>query len=352
MSKTSVTVLLLVGIIISLALNIFFGRFLIAEISTVPVFNRLKLLSPQAPIVINTREEVRTGASDVTAAISASKAKISTLLAVSGGKILPLGGAVNLTNDGLFLVPKSLLASHTSNELFIMENDGATGAVVSASSDPATSLAVIKTNLNNVSTAALGNSSALSTGQPLLVLYNGSLSFQPSFQESFVSTSQQDVFSKIFFSDQPSRTFGVQITGTIPVGAGLFDMNSKLVGIWDGHEIISSDVISDGLSVYTAGAIRPSFGFYYQYNTELEQNLLKVPTGVVIATPAVVTGSPADKAGLKVGDVLTQVDGQKISTDNLLEPLLEKYKPGDVITLTVVRGQVTITLKLTAGILK
>ena len=49
-------------------------------------------------------------------------------------------------------------------------------------------------------------------------------------------------------------------------------------------------------------------------------------------------GSPADKAGLKNGDVITAVDGKSIDNANNLRAIMQNHKPGDAIQLTVVKG--------------
>jgi VCBS repeat-containing protein len=63
----------------------------------------------------------------------------------------------------------------------------------------------------------------------------------------------------------------------------------------------------------------------------------------------VATGSPADKAGLKVGEVILSVDGTQINAQNSLQSLLSSHKPGDSVKLTVqgtdgTQRDVTVTL--------
>jgi S1-C subfamily serine protease len=59
---------------------------------------------------------------------------------------------------------------------------------------------------------------------------------------------------------------------------------------------------------------------------------------------AVVSGSPADKAGIKSGDIITKVNGKSITELDSLSSLLTQYKPGDTVTLTIYRNGKTITL--------
>jgi serine protease Do len=60
-------------------------------------------------------------------------------------------------------------------------------------------------------------------------------------------------------------------------------------------------------------------------------------------------GAPADKAGLKVDDVITQFDGQKIGNSEDLVTQLRRKRPGDEITVKVARGEETVSLKLVIG---
>ncbi len=59
------------------------------------------------------------------------------------------------------------------------------------------------------------------------------------------------------------------------------------------------------------------------------------PSGVIV--DAVVPDGPAAKAGLKAGDVITKVEGQKVKSFNTLAHAVESHKPGDKIKLAVAR---------------
>ena len=58
-------------------------------------------------------------------------------------------------------------------------------------------------------------------------------------------------------------------------------------------------------------------------------------------------GSPAEKAGLKKGDILLEIDGTKVVTNEVLRALLYKYKPGDVANITILRDGKEMKVEIT-----
>ena len=69
----------------------------------------------------------------------------------------------------------------------------------------------------------------------------------------------------------------------------------------------------------------------------------------VVKVASVVSGSPADKAGLQAGDVITAIDGKQIATADDLTALVNSYKPGDKAALTVDRNGSTKSISVTFG---
>jgi putative serine protease PepD len=75
----------------------------------------------------------------------------------------------------------------------------------------------------------------------------------------------------------------------------------------------------------------------------------KIASAAVQGTPAITPGGPADKAGLKPGDIITQLDGVQIDSGPTLVSEIWSHHPGDVVTVTYTRAGKTYTTSLTLG---
>jgi 2-alkenal reductase len=98
------------------------------------------------------------------------------------------------------------------------------------------------------------------------------------------------------------------------------------------------------------GDARPSFlGVQYEElnpQTAIERNL-SLTDGALLQE--VVGGSPADQAGLRVGDIITAVNGQRLDERHPLVSLLIEHVAGDTISLEILRDGSTFQTNLTLG---
>jgi 2-alkenal reductase len=115
--------------------------------------------------------------------------------------------------------------------------------------------------------------------------------------------------------------------------------------------------VSDQL-ITKGKVIRSYFGITYQMITPAEAGTLSnngrafpLVEGAWIngssGSSGVIKDGPADKAGLKNNDVITQIDGQPLNDNNPLVNVILGHKPGDTIKLTVQRGDQVLTIDLT-----
>jgi 2-alkenal reductase len=76
---------------------------------------------------------------------------------------------------------------------------------------------------------------------------------------------------------------------------------------------------------------------------------LGLPPAAGIQISAIVPGSPAAQAGLRVSDVVTKLNDQQIDQEHPLQSLMVRFRPGDKVRLTILRDTATQTVEVTLG---
>ncbi len=357
MSKGKVLILIVFIVGLTLVAQVLFGGWLSARLSTWPPLRRFNLFHPQAPIVITNKEVVRT--SDTQDAIDAAnkiKSRLSAVAMLQNNKLTVVGTAINVTGDGYFVTAQGAFAVKGA-AYFVVLNSGQSLPITALYSDPQTGLMFFRANTSSVSVAPFADSEGLQPGQKVFLASSSLASFTLGFRESWVVTTQNDNSGKIFNTDRPSRTFGLQSVGVLTPGETAVTLDGEVAGLWDGTNLLSANVVKAAVNLYfnnNEKIRRPVFGFNYQVISRAESSTLNVPQGALVAKPdsataAIVAGSPAATAGLQDGDYIIQVNDSKIDEGNQLEEVLEKIKPGDLASITVVRNKQTLILNLTAG---
>jgi S1-C subfamily serine protease len=147
-------------------------------------------------------------------------------------------------------------------------------------------------------------------------------------------------------------------------GGPLLDTGANVVGIntaiaADSNGIgfaIPIDIARPIMDQALAGQqlARPYMGIVYHTIDRqfASQNELPVNDGALVqvgnggTSPAVVPDSPADKAGIREGDIITKVDGQAIDGDHPLDATLSLHAPGDTVTVELLRDGGTVTVQV------
>jgi len=216
----------------------------------------------------------------------------------------------------------------------------------------------------------LGDSSKVQVGDRVVAIGNALGQFQNTVTSGIISGHGRDVTA----SDQSSLSTDENLTDLFQTdaainegnsGGPLVNMNGEVIGVntataSNAQNIGFAQPINDlrGLisGVLDNGTLQqPYLGVRYVSLTDdiaYEFNL-SVKRGAYVASsttdPAVVPGSPADKAGVKEKDIITKVNNTQINQNTSLTSALSRFKVGDKITLTIVRAAKTITIHATLG---
>lgn len=353
--------ILLLNILTALVAAIFIAPIVSARLSQVGWLRKLHWFNPQAPIVINTKEQIRVSdAGDPMMAFSKIQPKLSLLVAYNDKRLQVFSGAVNLTADGWLVAAKVPALASKNLNLAVADNLGKTAKVEQIVLDPASNLAFLKIRGGLLSIAALASSKEAKDGQQATVANPALGPGGFDFFSSFISRAQADFSSGVYSSDRPGRTFILQKLDSLTPGAIALNSSGEILGLWDGSSWVSADVLRSSIDLLFSHKLelpRLNLGFHYRNISLAENQLLSLPKGVIVAKtsdnqPGVIPASPASLAGLREGDVIVSVFGKDVDKPGALEELLEKYKPGDKIVMQIQRAGQKLELSLLAGSLK
>ena len=271
------------------------------------------------------------------------------------------GSGFILTKDGYIATNYHVVKNAETVKVTLYNGDTYDAAFVNGDEDY--DIAVIKINAENLQAVTLGDSSALNVGDRVLAIGNplGELTF--SMTGGMVSC----VDRAINVDGTPFNM--IQTDASInPGNSGgpLFNQYGEVVGIVSakysqssngttveglGFAIPMNDVFSMVKDIMTNGYVsnRAYLGITPQTLTEgtAAQFHYDVTSGVFINY--VEPDSAADKAGLKMGDVITKVDDTDIKSVEDLNLAKKKYSAGDTATLEVYRPDGSVTVEITWG---
>ncbi len=351
MKKSTIALVIILTALLALILNVSVGGYIKAKISQIPQLARFDFLNPDAPIVITRREVVTADdGTNILDAINNSRSKLAAIVAVTNGQTVRSGNALNITADGSFVTVRNSFAN-TSATYAIVLDDGRIAPIDERIIDPSTDLVFFKANVDNIPVVSFGNSKELKVGQRLILIEQTLQDFSPIATPFSVTSAQSDVHEQTFEANSPSRSFGTESVSGHVNGAASVNLSGDIVGMWNGSRVVAGDVIKRAISLYLGDELkRPNYGFAYDLISTVRGKLLGIPEGARVVRVA--DNSPAETAGLQAGDIITAVGEVKLVEDIVFEEVLENYKVGDIVALTVTRGQKTLILNVTPTELK
>ena len=247
----------------------------------------------------------------------------------------------------------------------VLLNDGETSIpVIDVQKDPLSDFAILKLETQNIKLPELplGDSDNLKVGQTVIAIGNVLGEFSNTASKGIISgigrsiVAQNGAYGVSELLDNVIQTDAALNPGNS--GGPLLDLDGNVVGInvaRAGAENVGFSIpINSIKSVYQSfkdfGVIkRPYIGVSYRMNTAPQSKINRVPVGAVIEQ--VMPGSPADKAKLEAGDVITKIDETPLNKDATLTRVIAQKQVGDTVTLTIDRGgkEMTLSLELQAA---
>jgi S1-C subfamily serine protease len=277
-----------------------------------------------------------------------------TILTQSG-----LGSGVVWSGDGTIVTDEHVIRGNSQVTVAFADGRRVGGKVLA--SDRPTDLAVVKADRGGLPAATFARTvpplggTTIAIGSPLGFANTVSVGVVSGLNRSIPGSAQQGTALANLLQTDAAISPGDS-------GGGLFNGSGEVIGINEAYLPPSTGAVDLGFAtpvstvqqvvpqLLRSGKVaHPFVGVQLAQLTPDVANQLGVKANEGAIVLSVVSGSPAAKAGIAEGDVITAVDGKPLNTVEDFIGALRQHQPGDVITVTIVRGDATRQVKVTVG---
>src|SRR5450830_267000 len=267
-----------------------------------------------------------------------------------------LGSGVIVSTAGYILTNNHVVES--ADEIEVTLNDSRTTQARVIGTDPDTDLAVLKIDVDKLPAIVLGNSDTLQVGDQVLAIGNP-FGVGQTVTGGIVSALGRNQLGINTFENFIQTDAAINPGNS---GGALVDVNGNLLGINTAIYSRSGGNLGIGFAIPVSTAknvmeaiinhgqvVRGWIGVEPQDITpELAESFgLTKKTGAIIA--GVLKNGPADKAGMKPGDILISVEGKAVSDTTEMLNLIAQLTPGAKAKMTVLRKAQETTLEIVVG---
>jgi serine protease DegQ len=267
-----------------------------------------------------------------------------------------LGSGVIVSTDGYILTNFHVVEA--ADEIEVVLADGRKAKAKLVGTDPETDLAVIKIELKQLPAIVLGNVESVRVGDVVLAIGNP-FGVGQTVTMGIVSALGRNNLHinhfENFIQTDAAINFGNSGGALIDTNGNLLGINSAIysqtggsVGIGFAIPVSTAKTVMESI-IKSGHVVRGWIGVESQEITpELAHSFgLQRDSGAIIA--GVVRHGPADKAGMKPGDILVSVDGKPVRDTNEMLNLIAQLEPGGKATMKVLRKNREADLDITVG---
>jgi len=263
-----------------------------------------------------------------------------------------MGSGVIVSSDGLILTNNHVVCDESgeaADEITVTLPDGRDYPGKIVGRDPQTDIALLRIEAKGLPAIRIADSDNLQVGDVVFAVGNpmGLSQTVTMGIVSAVGRSQLGILGERGYEDFIQTDAPINPGNS---GGALVDANGRLVGI--NTAILSRSGGSIGIGFAIPSTLASNIGANLLDGGKVERGYLGVTIRALDPTLAesfgvegargslvegVVPGSPADKAGLRRGDVITEVDGRKVSGEAELRIYISQKKPGSIIRIAYIR---------------
>ena len=291
--------------------------------------------------------------------ISKIKDAGSTIFLKNSTSSLGLGTGVIVTENGYILSNEHVTGGKYSNCYVTLEN-GKTYTANVVWSDSGIDLSILKINVKGLPFSTLGDSNTVRVGETVYAIGNPiGYEFQRTVTSGIIGATNRTIKleenNKTFYMEDLIQTDATINPGNS--GGPLINTDGLIIGI-NSVKITSAEGIGFAVPI---NIVKPIIEKYmkedkfeeatlgiFAYDKEIIPYIdekIDIKKGIYIAQISL--DSPAQKSGLKIGDVITKIDNLELNKMSDLRCYIYTKKPGDEVNLSIYRNKKQIELRVT-----
>lgn len=268
-----------------------------------------------------------------------------------------LGSGVIVSANGYILTNHHVIEAADEVEVALVDGRKAKAKLIG--SDPETDLAVLKTNLTDLPVITFGQSQQVKVGDVVLAVGNPfgvgqsvTMGIVSALSRSRVGINTFEDFIQTDAAINPGNSGGA-LTDTsgnlIGINTAIYSRSGGSLGIGFAIPVHIAKQIMEQI-VQTGSVIRGWLGVSMQDMTqELAESFgLEEPNGALIAS--VLKDGPADKAGIKAGDILIGIAGKQLKNSSEMLNVVAALPPGETVTVMVIRNKREKSIPVKVGV--
>ncbi len=324
------------------------------------ITEKRQIVSQEGEVVADVAEKV---SASVVSIVTESQAALGYQTYTQEGA----GTGVIISKDGYVLTNRHVVEG--VNNVKIVLADGTTYENVKVvGADPANDLAFLKIEGGkDLSAATIGDSSSVEVGEKVIAIGNALGQYQTSVTSGIISGLGRPLVAGGASGEAEQLSNLLQTDAAInPGNSGgpLVNLNGEVIGINTaidqeaqgiGFAIPINDAKGLIKSVTETGQLKRAFLGVSHISVTAEvakEYQLSIQYGAYVTSQQgspISAGSPAEKAGLKKGDIITKLDGKRIDAKNPLLSAISAHQPGDKVSVTYMRDGKESTVEVVLG---
>lgn len=267
-----------------------------------------------------------------------------------------LGSGVIVGAEGYIVTNHHVIES--ADDIEIALADGSTHKARVVGTDPDSDLAVLKVDSKQLPAITFGASEDLKVGDVVLAVGNPfgvgqtvTMGIVSALGRSHLNINTFEDFIQTDAAINPGNSGGALVDSSgnlVGINSAIYSRSGGNVGIGFAIPVSLARRVMDQI-IATGSVTRGWIGVEVQDLTAELAESFKLPSAKGTLIAGVIKGAPADKAGMKSGDVLVKVEGQQVNDASSMLNLIAGLQPGKPASLIVIRNGSEVPIKVTVG---